>query len=98
MMDMAFMVILDGPKKIDGVDHHYRIVVAHETGGYSELKDTGDESDPFYVAKAPNWFTTRAEARAVADNRNAHELHLTPEEASRIELRSIGARKASRAS
>ena len=89
MEEMAYTVILDGPK--DG--KHWRLVVASGTGGYRTLKETGDADDPFYVAKGPIWFDTSEEGQAEANRRNEHELGLSAVHAGLIVFQSIaGAR------
>ena len=49
-MNIAYTAIYDGPKTIDGVPHSWRLVLANRSGGYSELKETGDPRDPTFVA------------------------------------------------
>lgn len=89
MDEIAYTTILDGPKFIDGKAHHYRLVCADASGGFRTLKETGDAADPFYVAKGPIWFTSRADGEVEADRRNVEELHLDRLEAGKIIIRSM---------
>jgi len=82
---MAFTVIFDTHYS---TSTRWRLVVAVLTGGYRFLKETGDPSDPFYVAPGPIWFDTREEGKAEADRRNEH-LGLSAEGAMRIVIASM---------
>lgn len=87
--DIAYTVVLNKP---NAQGQCWRLVVASTSGGYSTLKETGADGDPFYVAKGPIWFDSRDEGKAEADRRNEQELGLSPQGAARIILESMAAR------
>lgn len=86
MDDIAFDCVLSGPNE---KGQHWRLVMASSTGGWSPLKETGEEGDPFYVAKMPIWYDTREAGMAMARDLNQRELGLSPVEAGIIILKAI---------
>jgi hypothetical protein len=91
---LAYTAVIADEAK-DGM--YYTLGIAEEdVAGYSPVKETGDPSDPFFVAKFPTRFNTIKEADEQAKKLNREMLHISDTEALLIVTSSMRAQNMNR--